>query len=255
MPRLHIVTDSLDVVRGAVGHGPVAIQIRVKTSDRLAYELTVAALAVCRAAGAVCLVDDRIGVALAAGADGVHVGADDLPVAVARSVLGPAAVLGATCRTPEAARAAVADGASYIGAGPAFETSTKVGLPVPLGPARLAVIAAAVPETPVIAIGGVTPSRTLSLKTYGVAAVSAIAADPAGATRAFLAALADPGVDRSLISRPTHASGQPLSSAASSFAPPSSPPPSSPSPSSADLSLDPASATPASRARHDGGAR
>jgi thiamine-phosphate pyrophosphorylase len=191
LPRLHIVTDSLDVVRGAVGHGPVAIQIRVKTSDRLAYELTVAALAVCRSAGAMCLVDDRVGVALAAGADGVHLGAEDLPVAAARRVLGPTPVLGATCRTPSAARAAVADGASYIGAGPAFETSTKAGLPAPLGPARLAVIAAAVPDTPVIAIGGVTPERTVSLQTYGVAAISAIAADPAAATKAFLAALED----------------------------------------------------------------
>jgi thiamine-phosphate pyrophosphorylase len=201
LPRLHIVTDSLDVVRGAVGHGPVAIQIRVKTTDRLAYALTVAALEVCRPAGAVCLVDDRVGVALAAGADGVHVGADDLPVAAARRVLGPSAVLGATCRNPLDARAAVVDGASYIGAGPAFETSTKAGLPAPLGPARLAVIAAAVPETPVIAIGGLTPERALSLKTYGVAAVSAIVADPVGATKAFLAALDESHGDLSGLGR------------------------------------------------------
>jgi thiamine-phosphate pyrophosphorylase len=189
LPRLHIVTDSLDTVRGAVGHGPVAIQVRVKNSDRLAYELTMAALPICRAAGAMCLVDDRLGVALAAGADGVHVGADDLPVAVARRVLGPEAVLGATCRTPEAARAAARDGASYLGVGPAFKTSTKDGLPPPLGPERLAAIAASVPGTPVIAIGGITPERAATLRTYGVAAVSAIAADPAGATIEFLKAL------------------------------------------------------------------
>lgn len=188
-PRLHVVTDSLDTVRGAVGHGPVAIQIRVKSSDRLAYELTMAALPLCRSAGAMLLVDDRVGVALATGADGVHVGADDLPVAVARRVLGPAAVVGATCRTPDAARRAVADGATYIGAGPAYATSTKDGLPAPLGPARLAVIAAAVPETPVIAIGGITPARAAAIATYGVAAVSAIAADPATATAEFLEAL------------------------------------------------------------------
>jgi len=188
-PRLHIVTDSLDVVRAAVAAGPVAVQIRVKTTDRLAYELTCAALPLCRAAGALCLVNDRVGVALAAGADGVHVGADDLPVAAARRVLGPAAVLGATCRNPEAARQAVADGAGYLGVGPAFPTSTKNGLPAPLGPARIAVIAAAVPQTPVIAIGGITPERAASLKSYGVAAVSAIAGDPAGATAEFLKVL------------------------------------------------------------------
>ena len=188
-PRLHVVTDSLDVVRGAVGHGPVVIQVRVKTTDRAAYALTVAALELCRPAGVLCLVDDRVGVALAAGADGVHVGADDLPVAAVRRVLGPDAVLGATCRTPEAARRAVADGATYLGVGPAFATSTKDGLPEPLGPARIAVVAASVPETPVIAIGGITAERVELLATYGVAAVSAIAADPAGATVAFLTAL------------------------------------------------------------------
>ncbi|MET0419671.1 MAG: thiamine phosphate synthase [Actinoplanes sp.] len=188
-PRLHVVTDSLDTVRGVLGHGPVAVQVRVKSSDRAAFELTMAALPLCRDAGALLLVDDRVGVALAAGADGVHVGADDLPVAVVRKVLGPQAVVGATCRDPLAARAAVADGATYIGAGPAFATTTKAGLPEPLGPDRLAVIAAAVPETPVIAIGGITPARAAGLRTYGVAAVSALAADPARATAEFLSVL------------------------------------------------------------------
>lgn len=188
-PRLHIVTDSLDVVRGAVGHGPVAIQIRVKASDRLAFELTVAALPLCRAAGALCLVDDRVGVAQAAGADGVHVGAEDLPVAAVRSVLGPAAVIGATCRTAADGRAAVAAGATYLGVGPAYATSTKDGLPPPLGPAGIAAVVDAVPGTPVIAIGGIRPSRVAELPSYGVAAVSAVAADPPGATAAFLVAL------------------------------------------------------------------
>src|SRR3954454_16437656 len=167
-PRLHIVTDSLTVVRAVVGHGPVAIQVRVKTSDRAAFELTVAALAVCRAAGALCLVDDRVGVALAAGADGVHVGAEDLPVAAARRVLGPSAVLGATCRTPSSAVQAVRDGASYVGVGPAYPTATKDGLPPPLGPGGVAAVAAAVPGTPVIAIGGITPERAAGLGAYGV---------------------------------------------------------------------------------------
>ncbi|XVU26272.1 thiamine phosphate synthase [Actinoplanes sp. CA-054009] len=189
-PRLHVVTDSLDVVREVVGHGPVAVQVRVKTSDRVAYELTVAALAVCRAAGdALCLVDDRVGVALAAGADGVHVGAEDLPVSAVRRVLGADAVVGATCRTPETALKAVRDGASYLGVGPAFATVSKAGLPEPIGPEGIAKVVAAVPETPVVAIGGVTVERVALLDSYGVAAISAIAGDPAGATVAFLEAL------------------------------------------------------------------
>ena len=73
------------------------------------------------------LVDDRLHVALAAGADGAHVGADDLPVEAARRVLGAGAVLGATCRTPADAKAAVADGATYLGVGPFRATTTKRG--------------------------------------------------------------------------------------------------------------------------------
>ncbi|WP_203803084.1 thiamine phosphate synthase [Paractinoplanes tereljensis] len=188
-PRLHIITDSLDVVRGALGHGPVAIQVRVKTGDRDAYQLTVAALELCRAAGALCLVDDRVGVAIATGADGVHVGAEDLPVAAARRVLGPAAILGATCRDPASARAAVADGASYLGVGPVFATTTKAGLPPPIGPAGLAAVVDAVPGTPVIAIAGITAANAADLPGYGVAAISAIAADPAGSTAQFLRVL------------------------------------------------------------------
>ncbi|BCJ44322.1 thiamine-phosphate synthase [Actinoplanes ianthinogenes] len=188
-PRLHVITDDLDVVRGVAQPG-VAVQIRIKSNDRFAYAITVAALEICRDAGAMCLVNDRIGVALAAGADGVHVGADDLPVAAARQVLGPAAIVGATCRTPEAARAAVADGASYLGVGPTFPTSTKDGLPPPLGPDRVAEVAAAVPGTPVLAIGGITLERAPLLKTHGIAAVAAFTADPRGAAAAFLKALA-----------------------------------------------------------------
>jgi thiamine-phosphate pyrophosphorylase len=188
-PRLHVVTDSLDVVRGVLGHGPVAVQVRVKTDDRSAYALTVAALALCRAAGALCLVDDRVGVALAAGADGVHVGADDLPVDAVRRVLGPAAVVGATCRNPAEARAAVAAGATYLGVGPAFATTSKSGLPGPIGIEGVAAVVRAVPGTPVIAIAGITPERVVLLDSYGVAAISAVSAEPAGATVAFLSAL------------------------------------------------------------------
>jgi thiamine-phosphate pyrophosphorylase len=188
-PRLHVITDDIDVVRGVAQPG-VAVQIRVKTTDAYAYELTRRAVAICRTAGAMCLVNDRIGVALAAGADGVHVGADDLPVDATRRVLGPHAVVGATCRTPESAQAAVAQGATYLGVGPAFATSTKDGLPPPLGPDLVAAVAAAVPGTPVLAIGGITLDRVAQLRTHGIAAVSAFAIDPRGTAAAFLKALA-----------------------------------------------------------------
>ena len=121
-------------------------------------------------------------------------GADDLPVAAARRVLGPAAIVGATCRDPDSARAAVAAGASYLGVGPAFSTRTKAGLPAAIGPDGVAAVAAAVPDTPVIAIGGVTPERVPALRAagaHGVAVIGAVseAADPAAAARALLAAV------------------------------------------------------------------
>lgn len=188
-PRIHVLTDSIDAVRGVAGLDDVAVQIRVKSNDAEAYALTVAAIEMCRPAGTMVLVNDRVGVALAAGADGVHLGADDLPVAAARRVLGPAAIIGATCRTPAAARAAVADGAGYLGVGPAFRTSTKDGLPPPLGPAAIAAVADAVPGTPVLAIGGITAQRVPLLAVHGVAAVAAFAEDPKGAAAEFLAAL------------------------------------------------------------------
>jgi thiamine-phosphate pyrophosphorylase len=188
-PRIHVITDSIDVVRGVAGLDDVAVQIRVKSTDAEAYALTVAAVGLCRGAGTMVLVNDRVGVALAAGADGVHVGADDLPVEAVRRIVGPAAVVGATCRDPETARAAVAAGASYLGVGPAFPTSTKDGLPPPLGPAAIAAVAEAVPGTPVLAIGGITAERVPLLAVHGVAAVSAFAEDPKGAVAEFLAVL------------------------------------------------------------------
>jgi thiamine-phosphate pyrophosphorylase len=198
-PRLHLVTGArpLATVRAAVqvaAPGELAVQVRVEddVTDREAYELTLAVLAVCRPAGVLCLVNDRLDVAVAADADGAHFGADDLPVAAARTVLGPAAVLGATCRNPADGRAAVAAGATYLGVGPAYATSTKDGLPPPIGPAGIGAVAAAV-DRPVIAIGGVTPERVAELRgagAYGVAVVGAIARDPERATADLCKALA-----------------------------------------------------------------
>jgi thiamine-phosphate pyrophosphorylase len=199
-PRLHLVTGDrpLETVRAAARLAPakqLAVQVRVddRVTDRDAFSLTLAVLDVCRAYGVLCLVNDRLHIAVAADADGAHVGADDLPVAAARTVLGPAAVLGATCRTPADGSAAVAAGATYLGVGPAFATSTKSGLPDPIGPGGVGSVARAVPGTPVIAIGGVTPSRVRELRkagAYGVAVVGAFARDPERATVDFCAALA-----------------------------------------------------------------
>jgi thiamine-phosphate pyrophosphorylase len=200
LPRLHLVTDTRDgrdclpVVEAAFAAGLRCVQIRDKTrTDRRLYELTRAVLERAEPYDATVLVDDRADIALAAGASGVHVGADDLPVAVVRRILGPDAVVGATARAPDTARLAEADGATYLGVGPAYGTATKVGLPTPLGPERIGVIAAAV-DIPVVAIAGIGPRRAIELRrvgAYGVAVVSAISEspDPKAATAELLAAV------------------------------------------------------------------
>jgi thiamine-phosphate pyrophosphorylase len=196
-PRLHLITDSFAVARAAVdAAGPeLAVQVRVEdgVDDRDAYELAGKVVELCAGTGALCLVNDRLHVALAVGAGGGHVGALDLPVDAARRVLGPGAVLGATARDPGTARRAVAAGATYLGVGPAYATSTKDGLPPPIGPAGVAAVAAAV-GVPVIAIAGVTAARVpelLESGAYGVAVIGAIgrAPDPGAATIELLKAL------------------------------------------------------------------
>jgi thiamine-phosphate pyrophosphorylase len=192
--RLHVLTDRFAVAASALRAGAPVVQVRVKgTPDRPVLELTRRVVDLAAAVGASVLVDDRVHVAVAAGADGAHVGADDLPVGDARRLLGPSRVLGATARDPLTARQHQADGATYLGVGPAYPTTTKGGLPDPLGPAGVAAVARAV-EIPVIAIAGVTPDRVgelLDAGAHGVAVISAVggAVDPAAATDAFLRAL------------------------------------------------------------------
>jgi thiamine-phosphate pyrophosphorylase len=203
--RLHLITDTrpgrdpLATVRAALAAGVPVVQVRVaeRATDREAFELAGRVRALCDQHGATCLVNNRLDVALAVAAAGGHVGADDLPAGAARRVLGPGAVLGVTCRDPQSATAAAAAGASYLGVGPAFGTTSKAGLPEPIGPDGVAAVVAAVPQLPVIAIGGVRADRIAGLRTagaYGVAVVGAVsdAADPAAATRELLRALGEP---------------------------------------------------------------
>ncbi|MFD6697417.1 thiamine phosphate synthase [Micromonospora aurantiaca (nom. illeg.)] len=201
--RLHLITDTrpgrdpLAVLRAAlpVAGAELVVQVRVEddATDREAYELACRVTEACRPYGAQCLVNDRLHVALAVDGAGGHVGADDLPVAAARRVLGPDAVLGATARDPVSARTAVDAGASYLGVGPCHVTTTKSGLPDPIGPEGIRAVAEAV-SVPVIAIGGVTAASVPALRAagaYGVAVVGALslAADPAHATAELLRAL------------------------------------------------------------------
>lgn len=200
--QLHVITDArrgrdpVGVAEAALTAGAPVLQVRVpdECSDREAYDLTVRLAALCADHAATCLVNNRVHVALAAGSAGVHVGATDLPVHAVRRVLGPQAIVGGTCRDPDAARALCRAGAGYLGVGPAFATVTKAGLPAPLGPDRIGEIVAAA-EVPVVAVGGITADRApalLQAGAHGVAVVGAIAsaADPHAATVKLLRAIA-----------------------------------------------------------------
>jgi thiamine-phosphate pyrophosphorylase len=198
--RLHVLTDAragrrpLDIVAGALAGGAPVVQVRAKGgTDRELYGFALRVAELCADHRAMCIVNDRPDVALAVGAVGTHLGAQDLPVAAVRRLVGPGHIVGGTARDPALGRMLVAEGASYLGVGPAYPGTTKDGLPPPLGPAGVGAVAAAV-AVPVIAIGGVTASRVpelLAAGAYGVAVVAAIAgaADPAAATRTLLGAL------------------------------------------------------------------
>ena len=207
--RLHVVTDTdlqarfshADLARLAARGGADTIQFRYKNGPMRARWAALEPTAdACRAAGVALVVDDHVDLALAIGA-GVHLGQTDLPVAVARRLLGPAATVGATATSADAARAAEAAGASYVGFGPVFATASKANPDPVTGLAVLAEACAAV-RIPVVAIGGITVERVaavLGVGAWGVAVLSAVvcAADVAAAARAFREAIDAATAERS----------------------------------------------------------
>ena len=202
VPRLHVLTDQrsdaalLELVDVVLAAGAPCIQLRSKDRDDASlHRLAVEVVTRCRAAGAVCIVNDRADVAVAVGADGVHVGAADLPVAAVRRVVGEELLVGATTRDAEQAARAVGDGADYLGVGPVFRSGTKRHLPDPIGPEGLAAVVAAT-EVPVLGIAGVTADRideVMATGAHGVAVTRGVTAatDPAAAVAQLLAAVRD----------------------------------------------------------------
>jgi len=200
--RLYAITPEAEAEPDAVGRlvaawlrgGVDVVQLRQKRMARgRLLDLARSLADACAAAGALFVVNDHVDVALLCGAAGVHVGPDDLTVAAARRVAGPAAlVIGASASTPEAALQAERDGADYLGTGPAYPTPVK-GEKRVIGPAGVAAVAAAV-RLPVFAIGGIDRARLPELVAAGVRRVCAIralgeAADPEAEARAWREAL------------------------------------------------------------------
>ncbi len=185
--------DLIDTVRLSLDAGVEVVQLREKTLP--GEELIARARAVrelTARAGALFVVNDRPDVALLTHADGVHLGQDDLPIHEARSVLGPACLVGVSTHSVDDARRAARQGADYIGVGPMFETATKDAGEL-LGPGGLASVLAEV-RTPAFAIGGVDVVNVEQVRRAGgerIAVSSAVlrSEDPARVVAELRAAL------------------------------------------------------------------
>lgn len=175
--------DLLADVEAALAGGVTAVQLRAKqVSDRETLALARAMIEPCRRRNALFLLNDRIDLALAAGADGVHLGVDDLPLADARRLLPPNALIGYSPDTDGQAANAGALGADYLGIGPCFTTTTKLDAGEAIGPEGFA-RRAGLSGLPCIGIGGITAenaAEVIEAGAVGVAVTGAIlrAANP-----------------------------------------------------------------------------
>jgi thiamine-phosphate pyrophosphorylase len=198
-PTLYVILDRVaaggrdleDVLGAAVDGGCRMVQLREKAwpSGRL-LPLAERLRARCAAGGVTFIVNDRVDLALAVGADGVHLGQDDLPARAARPLLRPGMILGISTHSVAQARAAQADGADYVAVGSMFATATKPDFQL-VGPALLRKLRAEI-RVPLIGIGGITHDNVqevIGAGADGVAVISAVAAadDPRAASARFVA--------------------------------------------------------------------
>ena len=205
-PRLRLIaiTDDpsvgdrrcLAAVRATLRGGAPAIQLRAKmlgAAEMLELARRIREETI--AAGALFFVNDRLDLALLAGADGVHLGEDDLPLPAARRLAPPPFLIGRSVDTSAEARAAARAGADYVGIGPIYRTNSKQDVGEPIGPAGAGEAAKAV-SIPVVGIGGIGPGRAGAVVRAGAAGVATIraimaAADLEVATRTLLREIAD----------------------------------------------------------------
>lgn len=191
----------LELVGAFLRGGARVIQLRLKavgTGELLRIAREAAGL--CREHGALFLVNDRPDVARLAGAGGVHLGQQDLPVAAARQVLGPGAIVGVSTHSDGEIEAALAAGADYLGFGPIFATASKPGapLPPPHGIDGLARAVKRAAPVPIVAIGGLGTDNAAAVAAAGARCLAAIgelcrAGDPEAAARRLALAFATGG--------------------------------------------------------------
>jgi thiamine-phosphate pyrophosphorylase len=200
IPRLYAITDEsaglshVEQVEAFARGGARWVQVRDKHAvGRELYEIVVAAIAIARPLGVKIVVNDRVDVALAAGADGAHVGQEDLPAEAARAILGPDRIVGVSTHTTGQAREAASLPVDYVAIGPVFATATKAN-PDPVVGLEGVRAARAVVPVPLVAIGGITLEHALEVIAAGADSVAVVSDLRAGSSlearaREYLAAL------------------------------------------------------------------
>ena len=182
-PRLYFITDSTNYekeeflrrVESALKGGVTLVQIREKERTAREYlELAKEVHALTLKYNVPLIIDDRLDIAMASDAEGVHLGQSDLPVNIARKIFGPDKIIGATAKTVEQAKEAYAQGADYLGVGAIFPTTTHVKTTL-TSTATLSDIIKAVP-IPANAIGGLNKDNIDVLKSIPIAGICVVSA-------------------------------------------------------------------------------
>lgn len=182
-PKLYAITDTglsncshPEIVERLLAGGARLIQLRDKDiSAREMFEAAQSCLKLTRAAGAMLIINDRVDVAMAADADGVHLGQDDLTVAEARVLVGPEKIIGISTHSIAQVEAALETSANYIAVGPIFPTATKNN-PDPVVGLELVRQARTLTSLPLVAIGGITLETAAEVMAAGANSVAVISA-------------------------------------------------------------------------------
>ncbi len=181
---LYVITDAKlsrgrsnrEVIAAALRGGATMVQYRAKNvSTRQMVQEALELRDLCHSHGVPFIVNDRVDVARAVDADGVHVGQDDMPAAYARRLIGPGKILGVSAENAAEARAAMAEGADYLGVGAVFPTGTKADAGEPIGLQGLWQVAR-VSTIPIVGIAGINAANAASVIRAGAAGIAVISA-------------------------------------------------------------------------------
>ena len=184
LPKIYPLTDTVvsglshtEQVRRLLAGGATMIQLREKRAAPATFiDDAIAATRLAHQHGAKVIINDRVDVALAVNADGVHLGQDDLPVRAARRLLGEESLIGFSTHTLDQVKAALDLPIDYLAFGPVFTTSTKDRPDPVVGLERVAEVARLTRGLPLVAIGGITQSSLRAVLESGAAAVALISA-------------------------------------------------------------------------------